>query len=101
LQAVLFKNSSMNSSTCSSSQVSRENAASLPPSFLFANETKRRSIALSNAIPYLNSPLSYSGGSPTDIFASPIPTHVKERGGSTCSGKSVDWSPNMVDESTH
>ncbi|GMT23574.1 hypothetical protein PFISCL1PPCAC_14871, partial [Pristionchus fissidentatus] len=100
-QAVMFNNSLMNSSTCSPSQVSQENAASVPPSFLFANQNKRRSIALSNANPYLNSPLSYSGGPSTDIFASPIPTHVKESGGAASSGKSVHWSPNVVDESTH
>ncbi|GMR47754.1 hypothetical protein PMAYCL1PPCAC_17949 [Pristionchus mayeri] len=95
----MFNNSLINSSTCSPSQVSQENTASVPPSFLFANQNKRRSVALSNANPYLNSPLSYSGGPSTDIFASPIPAHVK--GGAPSSGKSVHWSPNVVDDTTH
>ncbi|KAF8370289.1 npp-19 [Pristionchus pacificus] len=97
----MFNNSLMSSSTSSPSQASQENSESVPPSFLFANQNKRRSVALSNANPYLNSPLSYSGGPSTDIFASPtpIPAHVKESASS--SGKSVHWSPNIVDDATH
>ncbi|GMS95637.1 hypothetical protein PENTCL1PPCAC_17812, partial [Pristionchus entomophagus] len=98
-------NSLMNSSTCSPSQFpSQENpTTSVPPSFLFANQNKRRSIALSNANPYLNSPLSYCQAPSNDIFASPtpIPAHIKESGGAPSSGKCVHWSPNVVEDTSH
>lgn len=63
------------------------------PSFLFGQ--KRKSIGHGNA-PYSNNPYAGQSAPSNDIFASPIPGQF--RGESSVSGKSVHWSPALVQE---
>ncbi|VDM55208.1 unnamed protein product [Angiostrongylus costaricensis] len=64
------------------------------PSFLFGQ--KRRPTASANQS-YLSSPFCGQNAPSNDIFASPVPSHLRGESTST-SGKSVHWSPALVQE---
>ncbi|CAJ0601755.1 unnamed protein product [Cylicocyclus nassatus] len=71
--------------------------AAKPPAFLFGQ--KRRSVAPATPS-YLNNPYAGHTAPSNDIFASPIPNQLRgEAAGS--SGKSVHWSPALVQERSH
>ncbi|VDL83963.1 unnamed protein product, partial [Nippostrongylus brasiliensis] len=74
----------------------QNDASAKAPSFLFGQ--KRRSVAPSTPS-YANNPYSAQNAPSNDIFASPIPSQL--RGESAGSGKSVHWSPALVQERSH
>ncbi|KAK6751234.1 hypothetical protein RB195_002921 [Necator americanus] len=67
------------------------------PAFLFGQ--KRRSVAPGTPS-YLNNPYSGQSAPSNDIFASPIPSQLRGETASN-SGKSVHWSPALVQERSH
>lgn len=71
------------------------------PGFLFGN--KRRSVNVNGQTQYSNSPASGPSAPSSDIFASPVPSavphHMKDC--APGSGKSVHWSPALVQEKSH
>uniref|UniRef100_A0A1I7XK27 Nucleoporin NUP35 n=1 Tax=Heterorhabditis bacteriophora TaxID=37862 RepID=A0A1I7XK27_HETBA len=67
------------------------------PSFLFGQ--KRRSLAVGTNSSYLNSPSTGPSAPSADIFASPLPNHLREA--TSGSAKSVHWSPSLVQEKSH
>ncbi|XGW25234.1 hypothetical protein V3C99_006563 [Haemonchus contortus] len=88
------------SSTKIEKRFSGDNVADSPakaPSFLFGQ--KRRSMAPATPS-YLNNPYSGQNAPSNDIFASPVPSQLRgEPAGN--SGKSVHWSPALVQERAH
>ncbi|KAJ1361428.1 hypothetical protein KIN20_020674 [Parelaphostrongylus tenuis] len=70
-------------------------AAVKTPSFLFGQ--KRRSVAPGTQT-FLSSPFSGQNAPSSDIFASPVPSHLRGESTTTASGKSVHWSPALVKE---
>ncbi|KAK6029277.1 hypothetical protein OSTOST_04619, partial [Ostertagia ostertagi] len=67
------------------------------PSFLFGQ--KRRSAAPATPS-YLNNPYSGQNAPSNDIFASPAPSQLRGESAGN-SGKSVHWSPALVQERAH
>ncbi|RCN48072.1 MPPN domain protein [Ancylostoma caninum] len=75
----------------------QDDAAAKTPSFLFGQ--KRRSMAPGTPS-YMNNPYAGHSAPSNDIFASPIPNQLRGENASN-SGKSVHWSPALVQERSH
>ncbi|KAK6040860.1 MPPN domain protein [Cooperia oncophora] len=94
-------NSSMDSSsTGMQKRFSGDNLSDSPaktPAFLFGQ--KRRSVAPATPS-YINNPYAGQNAPSNDIFASPIPSQLRGESAGN-SGKSVHWSPALVQERAH